>query len=85
MYIAMATEVLEQLDLSQSALGQNLLAEDVGNLLHRDTLASLDVGGSTGGGQPSQFGAPTRKTRRAHQETYHTMPYAPWPSSLVTL
>jgi hypothetical protein len=42
-------EVLEQLDLSQCALGQNLLAEDVGNLLDSDTFACLDVGGGTGG------------------------------------
>ena len=43
----MASEVLKQLDLSQSALGQNLLAEDVGDLLDGDTLAGLGILGGT--------------------------------------
>lgn len=47
-YIAMATEMLKQLDLAQGALGQDLLTEDVGDLLHGNTLASLDIGGSAG-------------------------------------
>jgi hypothetical protein len=29
----LTSEVLEQLDLSQGSLGQNLLAEDIGDLL----------------------------------------------------
>ena len=40
----MATEMLKQLDLSQSPLGQDLLAEDIGDLLDGDTLAGLHVG-----------------------------------------
>jgi hypothetical protein len=36
--------MLEQLDLSQSALGEDLLAEDVGDFLDGDALASLGVG-----------------------------------------
>lgn len=40
----MAPEMLEQLDLSQGALGEDLLAEDVGDLLDGDTFASLGVG-----------------------------------------
>jgi hypothetical protein len=38
-----APEVLEQLDLAQGALGQNLLAEDIGDLLDGDTLVGLVV------------------------------------------
>ena len=40
----MTAEVLEQLDLTESALGEDLLAEDIGHLLDGDTLAGLDVG-----------------------------------------
>jgi hypothetical protein len=43
----MATEMLKQLDLSQSPLGQDLLAEDIGDLLDGDALAGLDVGCGT--------------------------------------
>lgn len=39
----MASEVLEQLDLSQSALGENLLAENVGDLLDGDALTSVSI------------------------------------------
>lgn len=46
-YIAMASEVLQQLDLSQGPFGQNLLAEHIGDLLDSDTLARLSVGGRT--------------------------------------
>jgi hypothetical protein len=35
----MSTEVLQQLDLSQGTLGQDLLAEDIGDLLDRDALS----------------------------------------------
>ena len=42
-YIAMASEVLEELDLTQSALGQDLLAEYIGHLLDRDALVALVV------------------------------------------
>jgi hypothetical protein len=44
-YIAMPPEVLQQLDLAQGSLGQDLFAEDIGDLLDGDTLARLVVGG----------------------------------------
>jgi hypothetical protein len=42
-----ASEVLEKFDLSQCPLGQDLLAEDIGNLLDSDTFASMNICGST--------------------------------------
>ena len=36
--------MLQQLDLAQGALGQNLLAEDIGDLLDGDALARPVVG-----------------------------------------
>jgi hypothetical protein len=39
----MAAEVLQQLDLAQSALGENLLAENIGNLFDGDTLVCLSI------------------------------------------
>jgi hypothetical protein len=36
--------MLKQLDLAESTLGQDLLAEDVGHLLNGDALAGLAVG-----------------------------------------
>lgn len=45
-YVAMASEVLQELDLAQSSLGENLLAEDIGNLFDGNTLAGLVVDGS---------------------------------------
>lgn len=44
-YVAVAPEVLEQLDLAQGALGQDLLAEDIGDLLDGDSLVGLVVDG----------------------------------------
>jgi hypothetical protein len=35
--------VLQQLDLAQSALGENLLAENIGNLFDGDTLVCLSI------------------------------------------
>ncbi|KAJ4983462.1 hypothetical protein SVAN01_11025 [Stagonosporopsis vannaccii] len=43
-YVAVAAEVLQQLDLAQGALGQDLLAEDIGDLLDGNALAGLVVG-----------------------------------------
>jgi hypothetical protein len=43
-YIAMSSEVLEQLDLSQRTLCENLLAEDIGHFLDSDALSILGVG-----------------------------------------
>ena len=39
----MTSEMLEQLDLSQGALGQDLLREDIGNLLDRYTFLGLTI------------------------------------------
>lgn len=44
-YIAMASEVLKELDLTQGALGQDLLAKDIGDLFDGDTLIALVVDG----------------------------------------
>jgi len=43
----MSSEVLQKLDLSQRTLGQNLLAEDIGDLLDRNSLTGLAVGRGT--------------------------------------
>ena len=43
------SEVLEQLDFTQGALGKNLLAEDIGDLFDGDALARLVVGSRTAG------------------------------------
>jgi len=47
MYIAMPSEVLQQLDLAQRTLRQDLLAEDIRDLLDRNTLVGLLVGRGT--------------------------------------
>jgi predicted metal-dependent TIM-barrel fold hydrolase len=47
MYIAMSSEVLQQLDLAQRTLRQDLLAEDIRDLLDRNTLVGLLVGRGT--------------------------------------
>lgn len=39
----MAAEVLQQLDLAQGALGENLLAKDIGDLFDGDALVRLPV------------------------------------------
>jgi hypothetical protein len=39
----MSPEVLEQLDFAQSALCENLLAEDIGDLLDGNTFLSLVI------------------------------------------
>lgn len=43
----MSSEVLEELYLAQCSLGQNLLAEHIGNLLDSDTLVGLVVHSGT--------------------------------------
>lgn len=43
----MTAKVLEQLNFSQSPLGQDLLAEDIGDLLDGYTFPCLGVGGRT--------------------------------------
>lgn len=47
-HVAVAAEVLEQLDLAQGALGQNLLAKNIGDLLDGYALVGLVVDGGTG-------------------------------------
>ena len=44
-YVAVPAEMLEQLDLAQGALGEDLLAEDIGDLLDGDALVRLAVDG----------------------------------------
>jgi hypothetical protein len=43
----MSSEMLQKLDLSQRTLGQNLLAEDIGDLLDRNSFIGLSVGRGT--------------------------------------
>lgn len=45
-HVPMTPEVLKQFDLPQSALGEDLLAEDIGDLLDGDALVGLAVYGS---------------------------------------
>ena len=44
-HIPVASEVLEELDLAQGALGENLLAKDIGDLFDGDALVGLVVHG----------------------------------------
>lgn len=46
-YITVSSEVLKELYLAQCSLGQNLLAEHVGNLLDSDALVGLVVHSGT--------------------------------------
>ena len=56
-HVAMASEVLQELDFAQGALGENLLAEDIGNLLDGDAFVGLVVDGSAArGGRSCQQG-----------------------------
>lgn len=40
----MTTEVLEELDLTQSSLREDLFAEDIGNFLDCDSFSGLRIG-----------------------------------------
>jgi hypothetical protein len=62
----MAPEVLEKFDLAQGALGQNLLAKDIGNLLDGDAFVGLVVHGSTNGHK-------TTSARRSRRQTLITI------------
>ena len=42
-HVAVAAKVLQQLDLAQGALGEDLLAKDIGDLLDGDALVRLVV------------------------------------------
>lgn len=77
-YIAMASEVLKELDLTQGALGQDLLAEDIGDLLDGDTLVALVVdGGTVGTREQILVDASGQFTSHQHHgtsATHHTIP-----------
>lgn len=44
-YVAMTSEMFEQLNLAQGTLGQNLFAKDVGNLFHSNALVGRIMNG----------------------------------------
>jgi hypothetical protein len=46
-YITMPSEMLQKFDLSQRTLGQNLLAENIGDLLDRNSFIGLGIGRGT--------------------------------------
>jgi len=45
-YVSVPAKVLQELDLAQRALGQDLLAENIGDFLDRDAFVRLVVDGS---------------------------------------
>lgn len=59
------SEMLQQLDLAQGSLGQDLLAEDIGDLLDCDALARLVVRGRTA--RASRQHCPRQARRAAAQ------------------
>lgn len=61
-HIAMATEMLEQFDLTQCPLGENLLAEHIGDFLDGYTLTSLNVGRGTAKEMSSVHNGPVTAT-----------------------
>lgn len=67
----MTSEMLEKLDLSQSPLRQNLLGEDIGDLLDRNTFLGLTIGRCAGGKPSAQ---PYRPDRKTHTTQYHKHP-----------
>lgn len=93
-HIAMSPEVLEELDLAQGSLGQDLFAENIGDLLDSDTLVGLVVYSGTTQRRSNQVSTGAQKQTggleiwarvRVLRLTHQTIPYAPWPSSLVTV
>lgn len=56
----MAAEVLQQLNFAQGALGENFLAEDIGDLLDSDTFGGLVVDGSAVGPDEAGHSSVTR-------------------------
>lgn len=46
-YVTVTPEMLQQFDLSQGPLGQDLLAEYIGDLLNGDAISGLRIGRST--------------------------------------
>ena len=71
-YVAVTPKVLEELDLTQGALGEDLLAKDVGDFLDGNPLPGLIVVGSANV-QVSPRSI-TSKGDATTQETYQTMP-----------
>lgn len=63
----MATEVLEQLDLAQGALGQNLLAKNICDLLDGDALVGLVVDGGT---ERRGYRQQLRRGRKTRQKSF---------------
>jgi hypothetical protein len=66
------SEVLQELDFTQSALGQDLLAEDVCDLLDGHSFASLVVRGRAAQRNGYQHDIPV--DRGEVTESYQTMP-----------
>lgn len=56
-YIAMSSEVLQELDFAQGALGQDFLAKNIGDLLDGNTLLCLVIDGCTVTGNDRQRSA----------------------------
>lgn len=79
--------MLQELDLAQGALGKDLLAEDIGDFLDGNTLVGLVVHGGASDGWSVMFAAARgdRESGNRSARAYQTIPYAPWPSSLVTV
>lgn len=68
----MASEVLKELDLTQSALRQDLLAEDIGDLLDGDALVALVV--DSGAVRTHEESLADSLPMQISPATYHTMP-----------
>ena len=89
--------MLKKLDLPQSPLCKDFLAEDIGDFFNGDTLSSMIIGSCTV--LKRQLKLYQRRTTEKVEElyatklvaksvlivAYQTIPYAPWPNSLVTL
>ena len=72
-YIAMTAEVLEELDLAQGSLGENLLAENIGDFLDGNAFAGLGIGCGTGREDVGQFICSI-----THKPGYHIQQSTTW-------
>lgn len=78
----MSTEMLKELDLTESAFCQDSLRKNVGNLRSIPRFSRRDL--LDGHRLPSvDCLCSTRTERPSSNRKYHTMPYAPCPNSLV--
>lgn len=73
-HVSVTTEMLEQLNLTESTLGENLLAKDIGDLLYGDTFISLTVDGSAiepdeAGQSSANGGVEDRRQQRSFSQT----------------